>query len=116
MSEIRAPFRAYVPGTQPDNHSPNYRSTGLRHPVRPLLKIPQTITELTGPQFSPGHFPPTDNIAVNGTYEALGERIIVEGHVRDEDGRPVANTMVEIWQANAAGRYHHPRDTHGGTR
>ncbi|MDR3520866.1 MAG: protocatechuate 3,4-dioxygenase subunit beta [Acidocella sp.] len=112
MSEMLAPFRAYAPGTQPDNDSPQYRSTGLRHPTRPLLKIPQTITELTGPQFSPSRFPPTDNIAMNGTHEAVGERIIVEGFVRDEDGRPVANTMVEIWQANAAGRYNHPRDTH----
>ncbi len=112
MSETFAPFRAYVPGTQPDNNSPHYRSTGLRHPTKPLLKIPQTITELTGPRFSPAHFPPTDNIAVNGTHEAVGERIIVEGFIRDEDGRPVANTMMEIWQANAAGRYNHPRDTH----
>ncbi|HQT63629.1 MAG: protocatechuate 3,4-dioxygenase subunit beta [Acidocella sp. 20-57-95] len=112
MSETFAPFRAYVPGTQPDNNSPHYRSTGLRHPTKPLLKIPQTITELTGPQFSPAQFPPTENIAVNGTHEAVGERIIVAGRVRDEDGRPVANTMVEIWQANAAGRYNHPRDTH----
>ncbi|MDE8348690.1 MAG: protocatechuate 3,4-dioxygenase subunit beta [Acidocella sp.] len=112
MSERLAPFRPYAPGTQPDNNAPGYRSTGLRHPTRPLLKIPQTITELFGPQFSPAQFPPTDNIAVSGTHEAVGERIIVAGFVRDEDGRPVANTMVEIWQANAAGRYNHPRDTH----
>lgn len=112
MSESHATFRAYAPGTQPDNDSPAYRSTGLRHPMQKLLKIPQTITELTGPQFAASQFPPTDNIAVNGTHEALGERIIVAGHVRDEDGRPLANTMVEIWQANAAGRYNHPRDTH----
>jgi protocatechuate 3,4-dioxygenase beta subunit len=77
-----------------------------------LLKIPQTVTELTGPQFSTAHFPPTDNMAVNAGREALGERIIVEGHVRDEDGRPVPHTMVEIWQANAAGRYNHERDQH----
>jgi protocatechuate 3,4-dioxygenase beta subunit len=112
MSFIETPFRAYAPSTQPDNHSPAYRSTGSRHPTKKLLKIPQTITELSGPQFSVQHFPPTENIAVNGGHEALGERIIVEGHVRDEDGRPVPHTMVEIWQANAAGRYNHVRDTH----
>jgi protocatechuate 3,4-dioxygenase beta subunit len=110
MSEFL--LRPYAPGTQPDNNTPTYRSTEFRHPTRPLLKIPQTITELSGPQFSPTHFPPTDNVAVNNGKEALGERIIVEGHVKDEDGRPVPNTMVEIWQANAAGRYNHERDQH----
>jgi protocatechuate 3,4-dioxygenase beta subunit len=112
MSDTEAPFRAYAPGSQPDNDTSTYRSTEFRHPTRPLLKIPQTITELSGPQFSQTHFPPTDNIAVNKGKEALGERIIVEGHVRDEDGRPVQNSMVEIWQANAAGRYNHERDQH----
>ena len=105
-------FRPYAPGTQPDNNTPEYRSTSLRHPTRPLLKIPQTITELTGPRFSSAHFPPTGNIAVNNGKEAFGERIIVQGRVLDEDGRPVPHTMVEIWQANAAGRYNLPRDTH----
>jgi protocatechuate 3,4-dioxygenase beta subunit len=112
MSLIDTPFRAYAPGTQPNNDTPSYRSTGLRHPARPLLRIPQTITELRGPQFSPAQFPAIANIAVNNGKEALGERIIVAGHVRDEDGRPVPNTMLEIWQANAAGRYNHARDTH----
>jgi len=112
VSFIETPFRPYAPGSQPDNDTPSYRSTEFRHPARPLLKIPQTVTELSGPQFSETHFPPTDNIAVNAGKEALGERIIVEGHVRDEDGRPVAHTMVEIWQANAAGRYNHERDQH----
>jgi protocatechuate 3,4-dioxygenase beta subunit len=112
MSMIEAPFRNFAPGSQPPNDSPDYRSTILRHPTRTLIKIPQTVTELNGPRFSPEQFPPTDNIAVNNGKEALGERIIVAGHVRDEDGRPVANTMVEIWQANAAGRYNHDRDQH----
>jgi protocatechuate 3,4-dioxygenase beta subunit len=110
MNELS--FRPYAPGSQPDNDTPSYRSTEFRHPTRPLLKIPQTITELSGPQFSESHFPPTDNVAVNNGKEALGERIIVEGHIKDEDGRPVPHTMVEIWQANAAGRYNHERDQH----
>jgi protocatechuate 3,4-dioxygenase, beta subunit len=112
MSFEDTPFRAYAPGTQPDNDSPEYRSTGLRHPTQKLLKIPHTITELHGPRFSPAQFPPTLDLAVNNGKEALGERIIVEGRVLDEDGRPVRNSMVEIWQANAAGRYNHERDQH----
>jgi protocatechuate 3,4-dioxygenase beta subunit len=112
MSFTEAAFRPYAPGTQPANDSPHYRSTALRHPVRAPLKIPQTVTELHGPQFSPEKFPPVENLAVNNGREALGERIIVAGTVRDEDGRPVPHTMVEIWQANAAGRYNHERDQH----
>jgi protocatechuate 3,4-dioxygenase beta subunit len=105
-------FRPYETGTQPDNDTPSYRSTQFRHPTRRLVKIPQTVTELTGPQFTPEHYPPTDNIQMNDGVEAFGERIIVQGRVLDEDGRPVPHTMVEVWQANAAGRYNLPRDTH----
>jgi len=112
MSLEEMPFRAYESGTQPHNDTPAYRSTILRHPAKGLVKIPQTVTELTGPRFAPGKFPATDNIAVNKGKEALGERIIVAGRVLDEEGRPVPRTMVEIWQANAAGRYNHERDTH----
>jgi protocatechuate 3,4-dioxygenase beta subunit len=112
MSETATLFRPCEPGTQPDNDTPSYRSTVLRHPLQAPVRIPQTITELNGPRFSPAQFPPTENIAVTHGKEALGERIIVAGHVRDEDGRPVPHTMVEIWQANAAGRYNHDRDQH----
>jgi len=112
MTLEETPFLPYQPGTQPDNDTPAYRSTSLRHQSKKAVKIPQTITELSGPRFSAEKFPPTDNIAVNNGKEALGERIIVEGRVVDEDGRPVPRTMVEIWQANAAGRYNHDRDQH----
>jgi protocatechuate 3,4-dioxygenase, beta subunit len=112
MNLADQPFRPYAPGTQPPNDSPAYRSTQLRHPQRELLKVPHSFTERSGPQFSPAQFPPTDNIAMQNGKEALGERIIVEGHLRDEDGRPLPNSMVEIWQANAAGRYNHERDRH----
>jgi len=105
-------FRGFAPGTQPPLDSPAYRSTILRHPARKRLKIPQTITELSGPVFTPEKFGAIENIAVNGDKEALGERIIVQGRVLDEDGRPVPHTMLEIWQANAAGRYNHERDQH----
>jgi protocatechuate 3,4-dioxygenase beta subunit len=112
MSFIERPFRPYAPGSQPANDTPAYRSTQFRHPTKPLLKIPQTITELSGPIFEAARFPATANLAQNNGKEALGERIIVAGQVRDEDGRPLPHTMLEIWQANAAGRYNHARDQH----
>jgi len=112
MSLPDLPFRPYAPGSQPDNDTPAYRSTRLRHPLRPLLRIPQTVTERTGPVFAPARFPAISSLAVNNGKEALGERIIVAGHVRDEDGRKLPGTMLEIWQANAAGRYNHARDQH----
>lgn len=112
MTEQLTQFRAPVPGSQPPHQAPAYRSTILRTPrIAPVI-IPQTITEVTGPHFNVIQFPPTADLAVRDGREALGERIIVTGHVRDEEGRTVPHTMVEIWQANAAGRYDHPCDTH----
>lgn len=102
-------FRPAAPGTQPPYDAGEYRSTGLRHPKRPLVRVPHTVTELSGPRFDPEKFPPTADLT-NGA--AVGERIIVAGRVLDEDGRPVAHTMIELWQANAAGRYDHEGDTH----
>ncbi len=106
------PFRPVGAGTNPANDTPAYRSTALRHPAARLVKIPQTITEISGPRFSPVHFPPMSDLSTLNGRAALGERIIVAGTVSDEDGRPVPNTMIEIWQANAAGRYDHQRDQH----
>jgi protocatechuate 3,4-dioxygenase beta subunit len=107
------PFRPYVAGTQPDNDTPTYGSTRLRHPTQPRIKLPHTITEVTGPRFDPARFgdiPDMTKTLSGGS--AMGERIIVHGTITDEDGRPVPNTIVEIWQANAAGRYNHPGDEH----
>ncbi len=111
MNEING-FRPPVPGSQPSNDSPAYLTTRQRHPLRPLLAFPHTVTETTGPQFSPAHFPPMTDLSVVDGKAAQGERIIVRGRVTDEDDRPVAHTMIEVWQANAAGRYRHPQDTH----
>lgn len=93
----------------------DYKSTALRAPTKPLIPVPATLSELTGPVY--GHdavgeldHDMTRNAARDG--EPLGERIIVEGRVLDEDGRPEANALVELWQANAAGRYVHTADQH----
>src|SRR5262249_41783582 len=98
--------------TQPAYDAPSYGSTHQRHPKQRLAPLPHTITETTGPRFSPKHFPPCANIAVVDGHEAMGERIIVVGRVIDEDACPVPNTMIALWQANAAGRYNHDGDQH----
>ena len=107
-----APFRSTMEGSQPDNDTPSYGSTRLRHPGRPLLRIPQTVTERTGPKFTADRFPSITDLSVINGRQAIGERIIVRGLVIDEDERPVPHTMIEIWQANAGGRYDHPGDQH----
>ena len=101
--------------TQPAYDYPGYRSTEFRGPTKPLVPLKQTLSELTGPVYGHDAVGPLDadltkNAAMNG--EPLGERIIVEGRVLDEDGRPQPDTLVEVWQANAAGRYVHEVDQH----
>ncbi len=112
VADENTPFRDHVPGSQPENNSPEYGSTHKRHPKQARLRIPQTVTEIAGPRFSTDRFPAIADITRNGTHEALGERIILRGRVVDEDNRPVPHTMIEIWQANAGGRYNHPNDQH----
>ncbi len=106
------PFRAPRPGTQPNNDAPGYGSTHKRHPKQVPIAIPHMVTETTGPRFSAAQFPPIADLSVVNGHAAMGERIIVRGRITDESGRPVSGTMIEIWQANAAGRYHHPGDQH----
>lgn len=94
---------------------PPYRSTGLRSPSRPLIPLQPSLIDLAAPVYGHEDLGPLDsdltrNARVNG--EPLGERIVVSGRVVDEGGRPVPNTLVEIWQANAAGRYVHKIDRH----
>ena len=106
------PFRPSAPGTQPPLDAHDYRGTIRRHPLHRLHPLPQTVTETTGPRFLPAQFAPMADMTAHGGAAPLGERILVAGRITDEDGRPVAHAMVEIWQANAAGRYNHPGDTH----
>lgn len=92
---------------------PAYNSTRKRAPSQPLIHIPATLTELTGPVYGHDVVRESDgDLTRQHAGEPLGERIVVTGRVLDEDGRPVPNTLVEIWQCNAAGRYIHVRDQH----
>ena len=92
---------------------PDYGSTRLRVPERPLTILPHTLTEVTGPAYGRGKVGPQDHdLTLGHEGEPLGERIIVTGRVLDGDGRPVRDTLVEVWQANAAGRYAHAGDRH----
>src|SRR5258708_1574024 len=100
---------------QPPYIHPDYKSTLLRGPQKPLIPMPQTLSELTAPVYGDDDIQPLDNdltknAVVNG--EPLGERIILVGRVVEEDGRPVPNTLIEIWQTNACGRYIHNNDQH----
>ena len=89
-----------------------YRSSRLRHPKEPLVVVPQTLSELTGPVYPYGSIGADDaDLTRQHAGEPIGQRIIVAGRVLDEDGRPVRNTLVEVWQANAGGRYAHRKDT-----
>jgi protocatechuate 3,4-dioxygenase beta subunit len=106
-------YRAPHPGTQPNHLHPPYVSSIKRAPTKPLVSIPYTLSEITGPSFGPENLSPhASDLTLGHSGEPLGERIIVSGRVLDEDGRPLVNTLVEIWQANAAGRYLHEADQH----
>jgi protocatechuate 3,4-dioxygenase beta subunit len=97
----------------PPTLSPGYVSTIKRAPSRPLVSLPHTLSELTGPVYGHESVRPEDkDLTRQHAGEPLGERIIVTGRVLDEDGRPVPDTLIEIWQANAAGRYVHVVDQH----
>ncbi len=113
MSEVVPGYRRAGPGTHPPLDFPAYRSTGLRHPTAPLVVLPHRLTEVTGPLLGEGRVGERDHdLTVQHDGEPLGERIVVAGRVLDRDGRPVAGTLVEVWQANAAGRYRHGGDRH----
>ena len=93
--------------------SPDYRSTILRAPSRPLVFIPQTLSEITGPVYGHSDVQPGEaDLTTQHAGEPQGERIVVQGRVLDEAGRAVPNTLIEIWQCNAAGRYIHETDQH----
>ena len=98
---------------QPRLDYPPYRSSILRHPKQPLLVVDPEEIERCAPCFGHQDVDPRDaDLTAGHPGEPIGERIIVTGRVLDESGGPVAGQLIEIWQANAAGRYRHQRDQH----
>jgi len=99
----------------PPAKSENYKTSVTRSPQYALLSLENSLSEITGPVFSHNDIDPLDNdLLKNYSHggDPVGERIIVHGRVLDENARPVPNTLVEIWQANAGGRYRHKKDTY----
>ena len=97
----------------PQALTPAYKSSVVRSPQRALLSLPSTLSEMTGPVFGQHMIGPNDNDLILNyfkTGEPVGPRIVVYGRVLDEDARPVAGALLEVWQANAGGRYRHKRD------
>lgn len=107
------PYRRCETGVQPEYLYKPYRATLLRAPSKPLVILPHTLSEVTGPVFGYGEIGEADNdLTRQHEAEPLGERIIVTGRVMDDSGHPVPGSLVEIWQANAAGRYALAMDSH----
>ena len=106
-------YRPEEPGTHPPLDYPDYRSTRLRHPRPPLGPLPHRLTAVPGPRRGEGRVGEADHdLTAQHPGEPLGERIIVAGRVLDGDGRSIPGTLVEVWQANAGGRYRHDGDRH----
>jgi protocatechuate 3,4-dioxygenase beta subunit len=108
-----APYHRLEPNSQPSLLYKPYLATALRAPRKPLIVLPHTLSEVTGPIYGHGDIAETDNdLTRQHPGEPLGERIVVAGRVLDDNGRPVPHTLIEIWQCNAAGRYLHRTDQH----
>jgi len=100
-------------GTEVQVDYPGYRSTRWRAPSRPLVTMPEELHSLGAPVFGETTVDESDSdLTRQHAGEPLGERITVSGRVLDEDGRPVRGALIEVWQANAAGRYRHEVDQH----
>lgn len=107
------PYKRHDPSGQPPTPYEPYKSTIKRSPSKPLIYLPHTLSETTGPVYGHGNIDETDNdLTQQHKEEPRGERIIVTGRVLDSNGRPVPRALVEIWQANTAGRYQHIKDQH----
>lgn len=102
----------------PAAYNEGYKTSVPRSPRFALLTLQQTVSEITGPTFGHSDIGAVDNdLTLNFSHGDLpvGERIILHGRVLDENARPVPGTLVEIWQANASGRYRHKKDTYLGS-
>lgn len=98
---------------QPHPLNPGYKSTALRAPLNAPVRAPVTLTEVTGPagEWDRLMGSAMDDLTAHHSAPPQGQRIMVSGRVLDQDARPVSDTVMEIWQANAAGRYIHTRDS-----
>ena len=112
MTTVAGYRRPHI-NTQPDYLYAPYRSTAKRAPTQPLVLLPQSLSEVTGPLFGHDEIKAGENdLTRQHTGVPLGERMFVSGRVLDENGRPLAGALVEIWQCNASGRYRHVNDQH----
>ncbi|MGR3617343.1 MAG: protocatechuate 3,4-dioxygenase subunit beta [Paracoccaceae bacterium] len=113
MSE-QGPFYQRDREWQPPALSPDYKTSVARSPRNALISLENTVSESTGPVFGHCDLEPADNDLLSNFAQPgqspIGERILVHGRVLDENARPVPNTLVELWQANAGGRYRHRKD------
>ena len=101
----------------PPHDWPWYRGTIYRHPKRPLVPIPNSLSDVTGPLLGEDRLGDYDfDLTVGHPGEPQGQKIVVHGTVKDGNGRPIPDTLIEIWQANSSGRYWHKVDTHPAPR
>lgn len=108
------PFSPRDRNWQPKAYTPDYKTSVVRSPQKALISFPNTISEITGPVFGHNILGELDHDLIcnfaNPGESALGERIIVHGRVLDERGRGVPGALIEVWQANAGGRYRHKNE------
>jgi protocatechuate 3,4-dioxygenase beta subunit len=106
-------FDPLAPGADPELVFPSYKSTRLRGPLQAPVRLRDGLPVNAGIVTGPHLLLPNDtDLTVHGKSAPLGEKIVVTGRVMDEDGQPVRNSLVEVWQCNSAGRYWHARDQH----
>ncbi len=117
MKSNQTPIANFFPRDRswhPKAYTPDYKTSVLRSPSRALITFGNSLSETTGPAFGHDMIGPLDNDLVlnfaSPGMSAIGERVIVQGRVLDESGRPVPNVLIEFWQANAGGRYRHKKD------
>ena len=118
MTTLQPDFGEFYPRDRtvhPPAFTPTYKTSVLRSPRNALIALQNSLSEITGPVFRGDELGPLDHdLIMNYAKDGLpiGERIIVHGYVLDENARPVKNALVEVWQANAGGRYRHKKDTY----
>jgi protocatechuate 3,4-dioxygenase, beta subunit len=113
MNKIK--YNLFDPEVQPSFLYPQYKSTVLRAPSKPLIPLHQALKDFTKPIFSDFNLGSLDHDLTKNSikdHDPIGERIVVHGYVLNENGQPIPNTLIEIWQANSAGRYVHKIDQH----